>query len=89
MTHSQIQILKRNLEVNGHERQIDKCIEEMGELIVELKKYKYDDSDNKKVRLEMADVYITLKQLEMFFFDCGKEIDFKINRLKERLNKKP
>lgn len=86
------QILQKAIDHYGAERQIDKCIEEMAELTQVLLKYKYVaesmGSDNllaQEVKYEIADVKITVAQMEMLFGSCLEEEKFKITRLRERI----
>jgi len=92
------QILQKAIDKYGADRQIDKCIEEMAELTQALLKCRYrnyteilmsktvtEDDFFKAVKSEIADVKITIKQMEMLFGSCLEEENFKINRLKKRL----
>jgi hypothetical protein len=81
------QILQKAIDTYGADRQIDKCIEEMAELTKSMLKHRYGrsvDSLN-EVKSEIADVKITIKQMEMLFGSCLEEETYKIKRLKERL----
>lgn len=98
------EILQKAIDTYGEEAQQDMFIEESSELTKAILKYRrlmamaekniYEDYSTevmlslKEIEGEIADVYITLKQLVMMF-DCGKEveqqIEFKMERLNERL----
>ena len=78
----------------GAEAQVDMLIEEMAELTQALLKTRRNKSIfSKAVFEEMADVSICLDQMVKKIEDMGNEdpyldqIDFKLNRLKERLMK--
>ena len=95
-------VLAEAIEKYGTTAQIDKAIEEMGELIQALLKERYArmTEDHKEsvahVEEEIADVYIMLTQLVMIFCDKYNAIDYeelddivsyKINRLRVRMLK--
>lgn len=73
-------------------KQVLKAVEELSELQKELIKWALDDNNKNEnyIAEEMADVYIILEQLEIIF-NNKKDIevfkDYKLNKLKERLNK--
>lgn len=80
-------ILQEAINRYGVDAQIDRSIEEMSELIQALLKNRIGRSDA-NVSEEMADVKITMEQLEMIFENADVVHDFynyKIKRLKERL----
>lgn len=91
------EILQKAIDTYGVESQIDVCIEEMSELTKALIKDKRNDSISvaewkslvwKNIVEEIADVEIMLTQMKMIFNckeDVESQIEFKINRLKERL----
>jgi NTP pyrophosphatase (non-canonical NTP hydrolase) len=94
------QILQKAIDKYGADRQIDKCIEEMAELTQALLKHRqanYPDMGLmsrsvanydilcQNMQSEIADVKITIKQIEMLFGSCLEEETYKINRLKKRL----
>lgn len=91
LTDHQEQILQDALNKWGEDAQIDMCIEECSELIQALCKYKRGKHNAiSNIKEELADVFITIKQMQMTFE--GKStgsiqghIDFKVNRLKERV----
>lgn len=64
MDQSVRRILARNIQAHGVEAQIDKAIEEAGELIRALARF--DDPDN--IAEEMADAEIMIEQLKII---CG------------------
>lgn len=86
------EILMEAINKCGKEHQIDICIEEMSELTKALIKDRRHGRREKQDWLyiieELADVKIMIKQMEIIF-RCGdkvdEQIDFKVNRLKERL----
>lgn len=67
----------------GAEHQIDKCVEELYELILAIK-----EQDRDHIIEEMADVLIMCKQLELMS-ECSDEletmIDYKIARTVKRM----
>lgn len=75
--------LIKNLALRGKDKQIDKCVEECGELIQILMKYKDDDTLSNRVSEEIADVLITIESLKLIFGteDIDVWTDFKIERL--------
>lgn len=83
----QKKICTHALDIFG-EKQIDICIEEMAELTKELCKHKRCQENREQIAEEMADVYITLAQMELLF-GIREEVqawtDRKLRRLKARL----
>jgi NTP pyrophosphatase (non-canonical NTP hydrolase) len=55
------------LEVFGADRQVDKCIEELGELATVLVKYRHGEATAEQVIDELADVAITTGTLWLLF----------------------
>ena len=83
------ELLRATLERFGPVPQTMKAIEEMAELIKELSKDINDHlSNNAPVIDEIADVQITLWQMQILYgVDSVQDrIQFKLNRLKERMN---
>lgn len=82
-------ILKKAIQEYGAFAQLDMIIEEMSELTKEICKNKRGKDNRSAIVEEMADVYIMLKQLEIIFSidedEINEAIDFKVDRLKERL----
>ena len=89
-TDERMDIILRAIGHYGRESQIDKAIEEMGELIQALSKCKRfgDLQSHVNVIEETADVYIMMLQLiAMFGVDENDNmIDVKLVRLKERMD---
>lgn len=84
------------IDTKGHKHQLNKCIEEMSELVKELCKYINDDYYNMdKIISEHADVTIMLRQLEIIMSRTGYKykgmlengIKYKNARLERRLEK--
>lgn len=76
----------------GSENQIKKCAEECAELIQALMKNKAGEENVDHIAEEIADVYITCRQMELHFDCCGKvvsEIKRKIRRQLERMGFDP
>ncbi len=74
----------------GIDKQIEKMIEECGELIVALMHFK-DGRQDVCVHEEIADVYIVLKQIwKVFDEDGGVEMwkEMKLQSLEKRINGK-
>lgn len=78
------------IEYNGAKRQVDKAIEEMGELQQALMKHRYDCTGFKNVWDELVDCFIVLNQLQ-YIYDLPEKkllrrIEDKINRTLDRYN---
>ena len=96
-TPKQLTILVAALETFGYDRQVDKAIEEMSELTKALLKYREQNSDEnlKNIIDEIADVKITMEQMQFIYdglcdkkdLDCNvfKRIDYKMDRLFTRI----
>ncbi|WP_293969458.1 hypothetical protein [uncultured Ruminococcus sp.] len=92
-------ILKQAINTYGEDAQVDMAIEEMSELTKALLKQRRAVKKSDDVRIlttkcdiveEIADVAIMLKQLLMMYDrnnEVQKQVDFKIDRLGERLYK--
>lgn len=80
-------ILKEAVYRYGVTQQLDMTIEECGELITALSHHKRGRASKKEVVTEIADVQIMLDQLKLIFDkeEIDKEIEYKLNRLKKRL----
>lgn len=87
LSYEQSALLQQTVEKFGHERQIDKAIEEMSELTQALLKDRYaeDDAFTNNVYEELADVFITLN--ELFFIYPQQKLADKIDEKLERLEK--
>ena len=92
------EILQKAIDAYGEFGQVDKFIEESAELIQALlKTRKYQEENDgdyteglyNSVLTEVADVYITLEYIKRIYkiskTELNSEIEFKLNRLKERL----
>ena len=76
----------------GSESQIKKCAEECAELIQALMKNEAGEENVDHIAEEIADVYITCRQMELHFDCCGKvvsEIKRKIRRQLDRMGFDP
>lgn len=93
------EIIEKALIYYGERHQIDKVIEESAELIQAISKIReyqevtegdYTEGLKNSLITELADVYITLEYIKNVYEiteeELDKEIEFKLNRLKERLN---
>ena len=91
-------ILQKALDTFGVHRQIDKVIEESVELVqAVLKAREYQETHDgdytpslyHAIKTELADVYVTAEYVKMLYNiserELQEEIDFKVNRLKERM----
>ena len=91
-------ILQKALDTFGEHKQIDKVIEESVELVqAVLKARDYQESHDgdytpslyHAIVTELADVYVTAEYVKMVYNiserELQEEIDFKVNRLKERM----
>jgi NTP pyrophosphatase (non-canonical NTP hydrolase) len=88
MTTEQKNTLIRAINHFGVEHQIDKAIEEMGELITALARRRLDRSRKEDIAEEIADVLIVANQLRIIY---GGElvdglIDQKLSRLEDTIN---
>lgn len=90
------EVLKAAISTYGKEAQVDMAIEEMSELIKALLKYRRSNNttgiEHGKLRSniieEAADVLIMVVQILMMYDkdgECQAEVDYKVNRLYERL----
>lgn len=88
MTHEEI--YKKAVETYGVESQIKMAIEEMAELMNALMKLARGRITTAGVNTEIADVKIMMEQLAIIFGqeDVQEEVEYKTNRLKERLEGK-
>ena len=93
MNNEQIKILKRNICRHGREYEMFIAAEEAAELIQAISKvrrYGYIGEHKDNLIEEIADVSIILQELKMMFditdADVEKKIDFKIQRINDRLN---
>lgn len=68
----------------GVDCQVDKALEEMGELIVELARRKSPRHDREKVAEEIADALIMLEQLRIIY--GGERVDWYVQKKLERLD---
>lgn len=85
-----IKVLKAAINTYGEKWQIDRAIEEMSELTKALLKNRRTDNKETRrdVREEIADVYVTLRQMCLIFDPDGeipKIAEYKIERLAHRL----
>ena len=95
MTKEQEAVIKRALDYYGIDNQLTKAVEEMAELTKEICKLKIAGKDFNGADLirakqntleEKADVYITLRYLDMMFGDSTEVIDEKIARLEGQMD---
>jgi NTP pyrophosphatase (non-canonical NTP hydrolase) len=88
MNESQKSILVRAINHFGVDHQIDKAIEECGELVTALARRRLERSHREDIAEEIADVIIMMGQLRIIF---GGEfvdgiIDQKLQRLEKKMN---
>ena len=89
-TKKEWQTLKEATAVFGEDVAIDKIIEEMGELTVELLHYRYNRNKVERVLEESADVLVVLCQI-IQMFGYGKVMplaEIKLKRLRRRVDRK-
>ena len=93
MNNEQIEILRKNIKRHGHTTEMFIAAEEAAELIQAISKvrrYGYIGEHKDNLIEEIADVSIILQELKMMFditdADVEKKIDFKIQRINDRLN---
>ena len=65
----------------GSDHQINKAIEELGELIVELSRHLNGADNEDAIRGEMADAFVMLNQMELIFGDVTEIEIAKLERL--------
>jgi NTP pyrophosphatase (non-canonical NTP hydrolase) len=87
------EILQEAIKKYGVNNQCDVCIEEMSELTKELLKLRRESTQagfqkrRENIKEEIADVQIMLDQMRIIFGDTSEQEEFKVNRLKERLER--
>ena len=88
------EILQKAVDTYGRRMQEDICIEEMSELTKALikccrVKQEHEESETaeENVLEEIADVQIMLDQMRIIYGDTSEQEEFKVNRLKERLER--
>lgn len=83
----QFDICRAAIAKYGAQAQMDMCIEEYAELINAIEKYRRGRNTKADVITEIADVAIMCRQMALMFGvdEVGKEIDRKLERLKERM----
>lgn len=83
------EVYQKAIKTYGLTTQVDMVFEEMSELQKELCKWKRGENTITNIAEEIADVIIMLEQMQLAF-NIKKEVEiqkeFKIKRLKERLN---
>jgi len=81
------EIYNRALSHYGSSRQVDKTIEELGELTTALMKFKHGEATMEDVITELADVFIMTYQMSVAFGfdDVVGEIEYKTARLDEQI----
>lgn len=89
---TQKEVMRKAIETYGEEAQLWMVTEEMSELQKEICKYKRGKKNQEEMTDEIADVLIMIEQLSII---CGitidsvrERIDYKIDRLEERLNER-
>lgn len=82
------ELLERALEAWGRDAQEVHAIEELSELTTALTQHVRGRADDDEVVDEIADVLIVANQLALIYGEAEVEsrIDYKINRLNERVN---
>ncbi len=87
--NEEIEIIKSAIQKNGKAMQTVVAIEEMSELQKELTKYIRGMGNRENLKEEVADVLIMITQIQIMYALTDDEIkeivDFKLKRLKERL----
>lgn len=89
MTDIEKKIIFEQLIDKYGDKQVVVAIEELSELQKELCKALRDKTNKENIIEEMADVIIMINQMQMYFKisdeELHKEINYKLNRTKERL----
>ena len=82
-------VINQALNKYGVEHQLDRVVEELGELIVEVAKYKRGYHNRFPIVTEMADVLICMEYLKIILDlqeeDIQEQIEYKLERLKYRM----
>lgn len=83
------EIIRQAVSHYGEIHQLIKALEEMGELIQAICKYldKISDSNKEHIKEEVADVHIMCAQVEEIVGKSDTWVDYKLARLKERMDK--
>ena len=85
----EIEIMRAAIRKNGRAMQTVVAIEEMSELQKELTKYIRGKGNKKGLTEELADALIMITQIQLMYQICDEDVrkvmDFKLNRLKERI----
>ena len=88
------EILQKAVDTYGRRMQEDICIEEMSELtkaLIKCRRVKQEHEESEtaeeNVLEEIADVQIMLDQMRIIFGDTSEQEEFKVNRLRERLER--
>lgn len=89
MNDNQKLILKEAINIWGKEAQIQMIYEEVGEFLSVIGKYQRGRSTEEEVIDEIADCLIMFNQAALMFGETkvSDQINFKIDRLKSRLDK--
>ena len=91
MTDIEMEIICEQLIDKYGDKQVVVAIEELSELQKELCKSLRDKTNKENIIEEMADAIIMINQMQMYFKisdeELHKEINYKLNRTKERLLK--
>jgi hypothetical protein len=91
MKFEHAELFYKCIEKWGIEPQLRMAFEEMAELTIEICKHSRGSQNRYEVLDEITDVSIMLDQLKVLFGfsenEIAEQLDFKINRLKERLEK--
>jgi hypothetical protein len=87
------EILQKAIKKYGVNNQCDVWIEEMSELTKELLKLRRESTQagfqkrRENIKEEIANVQIMLDQMRIIFGDTSEQEEFKVNRLRERLER--
>lgn len=84
-----IELYQKALSKWGEEAQINMVYEEIGELLTALSRFKRGRANHNDIMTELADVSIMVEQIAtlMNYEDFETEKDYKLTRLKQRLEK--
>lgn len=87
-TYDEQSIYEEAIKKFGAISQMNMAIEEMSELTKEILKYQRGYMNRENIIEELADVYITLKQVEIIFRIAARELQKEQNRKLGRLAKR-
>ena len=88
--NDRIKVYEDAISTYGIESQFNMVYEEVGELLTAMARFRRGRSTSQDILTELADVSIMVEQIAVIlgYVEFEKEKDMKINRLKEKLEKR-